>query len=481
MNSPCVLLAAKLRGSKKYLLPLLAAALAVPFLPFQKEGKPSQASPPRSSDAVGTAFTGKLRTPSMDGEAFRAVTGTAAEEKISVWQAFQKAAHEIQLADAAAAARPENAGVRFFASNPGQQITARFLDEGVRLQSGAGGVWQAAVHAVAAGRGGSMTELPAKAGPTAQGDTVSYERGGVVEWFANKPEGIEQGFTIASPPEGAAGQELRVDVSVQGLSARNEGGGIALHDAQGGKVLGYDKLKVWDANGTELPARMTGQGDRISILVADAGAVYPVTIDPVFTSYEGKLEIGELVCGRPGDYLGHAVGVFGDLAAVGAPGDDSLLGTDVGAAYVFERIEGVWTLAAKLKATDGANGDRMGAALAVGDGVVLVGARLADLKNKENAGAVYAFSKRLGMWMQTSKLTAKDSTAGAWFGESIAVDGGTAVIGAPSHLSNRGAAYVFTRKGASWQQAERLLATGGAPGDRFGEAVDVKGDRKSVV
>lgn len=416
----------------------------------------------------------------MDGEAFRVATGAAAEEKISVWQAFQKAAHEIQPADAAALERPENAGVRFFASNPGQQITARFLDEGVRLQSGAGGVWQAAVHAVAAGRGGSMTELPAKAGPTAQGDTVSYERGDVVEWFANKPEGIEQGFTIASPPEGAAGQELRVDVSVQGLSARNEGGGIALHDAQGGKVLGYDKLKVWDANGTELPARMTGQGDRISILVADAGAVYPVTIDPVFTSYEGKLEIGELVCGRPGDYLGHAVGVFGDLAAVGAPGDDSLLGTDVGAAYVFERIEGVWTLAAKLKATDGANGDRMGAALAVGDGVVLVGARLADLKNKENAGAVYAFSKRLGMWMQTSKLTAKDSTAGAWFGESIAVDGGTAVIGAPSHLSNRGAAYVFTRKGASWQQAERLLATGGAPGDRFGEAVDVKGNTALV-
>ncbi len=479
MKPSLTTLAAKLRGKQNYLLPLLAAALAIPFLQrdnaLDSSEEDSQALSPNASESSRDLSASSLqRTTTEEASAARM------DEKLSVWEAFQKASHEVQLVDAAAAELPENKGVRFFAANPRQHMTARFMDDGVRLQSGLGGDWQATVAAAAVGRGGRMTSVERAGAPSAAGETVNYEMSGVTEWYKNKPEGIEHGFTINEAPQVGAGGELRVDVSVSGLSAKNHESGIELRNAGGEPVLGYDKLKVWDATGRELPSRMTAVADTISILVADAGAVYPVTIDPVFTSYEAKLEIGELECGKPGDFLGHSVGIFGDLAAVGAPGDDSLLGTDVGAAYVFERSDTTWSIAAKLKAVDGANGDRMGGSIAVGDGFVLVGARLADLKNKPDAGAVYAFTKRMGMWMQTSKLTAKDAVSGDWFGESLAVDGDTAVIGAPNFVNNRGAAYIFARAGASWKQVTRLLAAGGVSNDRFGESVDIKGNTALV-
>ena len=36
---------------------------------------------------------------------------------------------------------PQNKGVRYFASNPGQKLTARFLDGGVRIESSRDDDW----------------------------------------------------------------------------------------------------------------------------------------------------------------------------------------------------------------------------------------------------------------------------------------------------------------------------------------------------
>lgn len=402
-----------------------------------------------------------------------------AGEEASLWRAFDSAALAIQKPSEADLALPGNAGVRFFAANPRQQLTARFLGDEVRLGSGAGGSWQLGVRGAALGRGNGVTAVPAGPPPMASEDTVRYARGGLVEWFRNVSEGLEHGFTLMQPPAGDG--EVRVDVALEGLRATDRPEGLVLSDASGHEVLGYSGLKVWDAKGQNLPARMRATEAGLTILVADAGATYPVTIDPLFTSFEASLNVSALECGRSDDALGHAVGVFGDLAAVGAPGDDTLAGNDTGAAYIFERSGTEWSLKVKLKATDAAAGDRLGGALAVGDGLVLVGARLADLRGKADAGAVYLFSLRRGFWTQTGKLTAKDSLAGAEFGESIALDGGTAVIGAPGHSGERGAAYLFTRQGVAWRQQARLLANAGLAADRFGDAVAVSGDASVLI
>ena len=79
--------------------------------------------------------------------------------------------------------------------------------------------------------------------------------------------------------------------------------------------------------------------------------------------------------GVGGDKFGYAVAVDGDIAVIGAYQDDDN-GADSGAVYVFTRVEGVWTQAAKLTASDSAAYDNFGISVAVdGDtNTVVVGA-----------------------------------------------------------------------------------------------------------
>ena len=74
------------------------------------------------------------------------------------------------------------------------------------------------------------------------------------------------------------------------------------------------------------------------------------------------------------------------------------------------------------------------------------------------------------------------------FGDAIAIDGDTAVIGTPRHdqgaeddnRANRGAVYVFTRDGGEWSQETKLTQPDAADGDEFGEAVAINGETIAV-
>jgi uncharacterized protein (TIGR03437 family) len=61
----------------------------------------------------------------------------------------------------------------------------------------------------------------------------------------------------------------------------------------------------------------------------------------------------------------------------------------------------------------------------------------------------------------------------------VALEGDTALIGAPNNTvtyGGQGAAYVFTRNGASWTQRQRLLASNAEANDHFGNAVALGGE-----
>jgi len=79
--------------------------------------------------------------------------------------------------------------------------------------------------------------------------------------------------------------------------------------------------------------------------------------------------------------------------------------------------------------------------------------------------------------VQEAKILPVDVTApGDYFGDFVALEGDTAVVGANGKGALKGAAYVFTRSAATWTQQGKLLATGGAPGDSFGDCVSISGD-----
>ena len=184
--------------------------------------------------------------------------------------------------------------------------------------------------------------------------------------------------------------------------------------------------------------------------------------------------------GAGNDYLGRAVSLDGDTAVVGAAGSDVGGAESRGAAYVFVRSGDTWTETAKLTAPDGTAGDEFGFAAAISGDTIVVGARFAAIDGMDGHGAAYVFVGSGDTWTQQAKLAADDGAAFDEAGFSVAIDGDTALVGAPFANGSEGKAYVFTRSGTDWTPQATLAADDGAAADRFGLSVKVAGDTAIV-
>lgn len=180
-------------------------------------------------------------------------------------------------------------------------------------------------------------------------------------------------------------------------------------------------------------------------------------------------------------FFGFSVATTGETAVVGAHGDNAN-GTESGAVYVFgESIDG-WRQQTKLVASDAQPGDQFGGSVAVSGDTILIGAR-GDDEQGDSSGAVYVFVKTPSGWVQQTKLTAPDGSAGAEFGRSVAIAGNTAIVGAArddSKGKDSGSAYLFTRSGTQWRQHSKLVARDAAAGDVFGISVAIDGNTALV-
>ncbi len=178
------------------------------------------------------------------------------------------------------------------------------------------------------------------------------------------------------------------------------------------------------------------------------------------------------------DLFGSSAAVSGDTVVVGAEGDTVGVNTSQGSAYVFVRSGGVWSEQQKLVASDGTAYDYFGGSVAASGDTVLVGAYGNDV-GATDQGSAYVFVRSGGVWSEQQKLVASDGTAYDYFGISVSVSRGTAVVGASGDDGanyDQGAAYVFVRNGGVWSQQQKLVASDGASGDGFGYPVSVSGD-----
>jgi len=167
-----------------------------------------------------------------------------------------------------------------------------------------------------------------------------------------------------------------------------------------------------------------------------------------------------------GDLFGRSVALGDGLAIVGAPGDDTRA-TNAGAAHVFDADTG--RLLVTLTADDGGEGDRFGMAVAVGGGVVLVGADRADDAGADS-GAAYLFDARTGAPL--GRIRPADLASGDRLGLAVAIGGGVAVVGAPFNDADgvdAGAAYVLDL--AAPGEPVRLGPSGVTDGSFFGLSV----------
>ena len=181
--------------------------------------------------------------------------------------------------------------------------------------------------------------------------------------------------------------------------------------------------------------------------------------------------------GQPLDTFGIAVALDGDTAVVGAPFDDDY-GASSGSVYVFVREGGSWTEQQRLATSDESSGDRFGHSVSLDGDTLVAGATLAN-DPATTAGAAYVFVRSGASWTEQQKLTAPDGIADSNLGVAVAVQGDTAIAGAPGDAdlgANAGAAYVFVRSGTSWTLQQKLLPHDGKAHDNFGEAISLRGD-----
>lgn len=177
------------------------------------------------------------------------------------------------------------------------------------------------------------------------------------------------------------------------------------------------------------------------------------------------------------DFFGQSISISGNIAIVGADGDDS----NSGSAYVFERDDstGYWNETAKLTASNGIAGDLFGSSVSASNNIVVVGA-YDNSYNGIGSGSAYVFKKddASGHWNEAAKLTASDGAAYDYFGWSVAVSESIAIVGASHDNDNStspGSAHIFERDDSTghWNETAKLTTSDGFVADLFGHSVSV--------
>jgi len=289
---------------------------------------------------------------------------------------------------------------------------------------------------------------------------------------------------------------------------------LKAHNTDGGDLFGNSLALAGDTvvvGAEREDSNATGVDGADNDLAPLSGAAYVFVRSGVIWSQQAYLKAsntGEL------DSFGLSVALDGDTLVVGAfqegsnatgVGGDELDNSAAfsGAAYVFVRSDGIWSQQAYLKASNTDAFDRFGSSVALDGDTLAVGAFQEDSNatgvdgddsnnSASGSGAAYVFVRSLnGIWSQQAYLKASNTDADDWFGNSVALDGDTLVVGASREWSNAtgvggdgsndsasvsGAAYVFVRSGGIWSQQAYLKASNTDAFDRFGWSVALDGD-----
>ena len=296
---------------------------------------------------------------------------------------------------------------------------------------------------------------------------------------------VEQ--VVLAPAEGEASELFGEDVSISGDTAlvgaphdpfvsTTSPGAAYVYVRTGGTWTEQQKLVPPDGDAEDyFGYSVSLDGDTALVGSPDhatdngkTGAAY------VFVRCDGVWSLQQMITpadAADGDALGQAVSLSGESALIGAPGRVEG-GLEAGAAYVYVRSGSNWTEQQKLLEESPAEGDMVGSHVAIHGDTAIVSAPTRAKGALTWAGVAYVFTRDGATWTLQQALQPADVAKMDTFGEGVAICGDTALIGAPSPSgTNPGAAYVFVRSGGTWSQESKLTASDGMNGDRFGHSV----------
>ncbi len=357
----------------------------------------------------------------------------------------------------------------FSAPNRAHDLRSRITDGVVEVTSRTGGpdAWRLTLRLEAFGREGSLRS-PGEGDVQAEGARVEIHRGDLVRWYVNDERGLEQGFTIDAPPEGAdASLPVVLEIAFGRLEARLEPGSSVVFSRPGrGDVLRYAELVVRDAGEALLPAHLDVRRGALRIEVEDRGALYPIVVDPIMT-----IPGANLILPQPDAFFGLSVATAGDVngdgfsdVIVGSPyydGGDSnegrvnvYLGSPVGivnltAWYAESDVSGA-LLGSSVASAGDVNGDGY-------DDIIAGAPYYTNGQGGEGVAYLWLGSASFGDGADGTPANAdwsyEPNVSGARFGAAVATAGDVSgdgrddvIVGAPE-LTNgevrEGRAYVF--------------------------------------
>jgi len=224
------------------------------------------------------------------------------------------------------------------------------------------------------------------------------------------------------------------------------------------------------------------------------GVVFLIERNGATWTSQGRFSDSDSGGGNDAGEFGSSVAIRGDQIIGGAPLDDQL-GQNTGAAYIFGRgnINLIWGEVAALYPSSPAPGVQFGFSVALDDNVAVVGApspgsappagrvfiydtstqvltagenfeqygssvaiseslnlivvgAKQDNDGGDKAGAIYLVERdEFGTWLPGGKVVASDSAINKEYGEAVAVQGGTVIVGGSEEAAfSSGAAYIYS-------------------------------------
>lgn len=156
--------------------------------------------------------------------------------------------------------------------------------------------------------------------------------------------------------------------------------------------------------------------------------------------------------------FGASVSMSGDTLLIGAHSPDPATGPGYGSAYVYRFRRARWVLEAELTASRSPPPGLFGRAVSIDGNLALIGASGDDAAGL-NSGSAYLFRFDGANWNEVAQVTASDAARMDEFGFGVSIDGGIAVVGAPYHghpTRANGAAYVLAVNGRDCNANEQL-------------------------
>lgn len=270
-------------------------------------------------------------------------------------------------------------------------------------------------------------------------------------------------------------------LAVGSIQARDDwnrnAGAVRVFVRQGGRWILQAKLFApdrdsWDGFGAALAL----QGDT---LVIGASNVLPDTFGNYGAAYLFERKDGVWSCAQTlvsrSLFPVSAVALDQDVLAIGASRQAVYGFTEAGSVSVFARENDGWHARQTLLPSFSSKHAMFGSSLALARGALLVGA----YGENEDSGAVYAFSLETdGRFALRQRLSATAPLASDMLGMAMASDGDRLLAGAPAYLQWRGGRVVeWQRDGDTWYETRTIEALGDWNVRHFGSRIAQRAGR----